>query len=72
MSDYSFADLYLFYVLIYIVSQKSVNLKYSLLLVSMFSFKPASQFEERYHSVVSWALNMDSLTSNNFYKFSKQ
>jgi hypothetical protein len=35
------------------VAQESLNLKHSLVLTGMFSFKPASQFEERYHSVVS-------------------
>jgi hypothetical protein len=30
----------------------------------MFRFKPASKFVERYHPVVSCALNMEDLISN--------
>jgi hypothetical protein len=37
-----------------------------------FKFKPASQFVKRYHSVVSCAMNMGDLISNNVHKFSKQ
>jgi hypothetical protein len=37
-----------------------------------FRFKPASQFVERYHSVESYAINMEDLISNKFYKFSMQ
>jgi hypothetical protein len=47
----------------YRVDQKSVNLKYSLVLTGMFRFKTASQFVERFHSPVGCALNMESLTS---------
>jgi hypothetical protein len=53
------------------VGQKSVNLKYSLILTEMFRFILASQFVDRYHSVVSCALNMEGLISNNFCKLSK-
>jgi hypothetical protein len=52
------------------VAQKSVNLKHSLVVTGMFRFKPATQFVERYHSVVSCALNTEDLISNNFCKFS--
>jgi hypothetical protein len=40
------------------VAEVSVNLKYSLVLTGMFRFKFAGQFVERYHSVVSRALNL--------------
>jgi hypothetical protein len=40
-------------------AQKSVNLKYSVVSTGMFRFKPASQFVEWYHSVVSCALDME-------------
>jgi hypothetical protein len=43
---------------LYRVAQNSVSLKHSLLLTGMIRYKPASQFVERYHSVVSGALNM--------------
>jgi ABC-type Na+ transport system ATPase subunit NatA len=52
--------------------QKSVNLKYSLVLTGMLRLKPASQHVQRYHSVVSCALNMEELISKNVCKFSKQ
>jgi hypothetical protein len=55
----------------YTVAQKSVNLKQSVILTGILKFKPASQFLERYHSVLSRALNMEDLNSNNFCKFSK-
>jgi hypothetical protein len=55
----------MFYAL-YRVAQKTVNLKYFLLLTGMFGFKLASQFSERYHSVVSCAPHMEDLVSNNF------
>jgi hypothetical protein len=54
--------------LIYRVDQNSVNLNHSVVLKGMFTFKPASQFAERYHSIVSCALNMDNPISNNFCK----
>jgi hypothetical protein len=50
----------------------SVNLKYSLVLTSMFRFKRANQFVERYHSFVSCALNMEDLISNNVNSVSKK
>jgi hypothetical protein len=53
------------------MTQKSVNLKHSLVLTGMFRFKPGSQFAERYHSVVSRALNMGDVISNYFSKFNK-
>jgi hypothetical protein len=36
---------------------------YSLILTRMFGFKSNSQFVERYHSVVSYALNIEDLIS---------
>jgi hypothetical protein len=33
----------------------------------MFRFKPASQFVERCHSLMSYALNMEDLISNSLY-----
>jgi hypothetical protein len=50
---------------------QNVKLKYSLALMGMFSFKNSGQFVKRYHSVVSCALNMDDLISNNSGKLSK-
>jgi hypothetical protein len=47
--------------------QKSVNLKYSLVLTEMFIFKPTSQFVKCHHSVVSCALNVEYLISNKFF-----
>jgi hypothetical protein len=47
------------------------KLKYYLVLTGKFRFKIASQFVERYYSVVSCAFNMEDLISNNFRKFSK-
>jgi hypothetical protein len=38
----------------------------------MFKFKHASHFTERYNVIVSYALAMEDLISNNFCKFSKQ
>jgi hypothetical protein len=52
------------------VAQKSVNPKHSLVVTGMFRFTPASQYAERYRSVVSCALNMEGLISDNFCKFS--
>jgi hypothetical protein len=40
--------------------------------MGMFTFKPANQFVERYQSVMSYALNMEDLISNNFSKFSNK
>jgi hypothetical protein len=51
------------------MAQKSVNLKHSLALTGMFRIKPASQFVERYHRVVSCASNMEDLIPNSFRKF---
>jgi hypothetical protein len=51
--------------------QKLVNLKYSRLVTGVFTFKPASQFEERHHSVVSYALNMEDPISKNVCKLRK-
>jgi hypothetical protein len=56
---------------VYRVTQVSVNLKHFLILVGMFRLKPASQFVERHHGIVSCALNMKNLSSKNFCKFSK-
>jgi hypothetical protein len=53
------------------MAQKLVNPKHSLVLTEMFEFKPANQFVERYHSVVSYTLNVEDLISNNFCKFNK-
>jgi hypothetical protein len=57
---------------IYWVEQKSANLKHSLVLSGMFTFKPSGQFAERYHSAASYALNMEGLISNIFYKLSNE
>jgi hypothetical protein len=57
---------------IYRVPQKSVNLNHSLVWTGMVRFKPGSQFVERYHSVVSCALNMEDLILNSFRVFSEQ
>jgi hypothetical protein len=46
-------------------------LKHSLVLMGMFRFKPARQLLEEYHGIVSHALNMEDLISNNLYKFRK-
>jgi hypothetical protein len=54
----------------YRVAQKSVNPKHSIMLIEMLRFKPASQFAEHCHSVVSSSLNIASLISKNFSKFS--
>jgi hypothetical protein len=43
---------------VYSAPQKAGNLKYSLLLKGILWFKAASQFIERYHSVVNCVLNM--------------
>jgi hypothetical protein len=43
--------------------------KHSPVLMGMFRCKPASLFVERYHGVVSCALNMEDLISNNFCKY---
>jgi hypothetical protein len=56
---------------IYRVPQKSVNLKHSLVLTRMFTFKRAIQFLERYNSVVSCAFNMEDLILDNFCKSNK-
>jgi hypothetical protein len=47
-------------------AQKSFYLKHFFVLTGMLRFKPVSQFAEEYHSVVSFALNMKNLLSNNF------
>jgi hypothetical protein len=64
---FSFCEL-----IIFRATQISVNLKYSLLLKELLKFEPASKFVERYHSVVSWKLNMEDLTLNNFCKCSNK
>jgi hypothetical protein len=51
------------------VTQKLHKLKYSLVFTGGFRFKPAIQFVEQYRSIVSCALNMDDLISNNCCKF---
>jgi hypothetical protein len=53
-------------------ARKLVNLKHSLVLMGMLRFKPVNQFIEQYHSIMSRALNMEDLISNNFNKLSKQ
>jgi hypothetical protein len=53
------------------IAQKLVPLIYFLALTVMFIFKPASQFVERYHNVVTCALNAEDLISKNVYKFCK-
>jgi hypothetical protein len=59
------------YVAAYRVAQKSVNLKYYLVLTEIFIFKPASQSVERYHSVLACAMKIEYLIFNNFCKFGK-
>jgi hypothetical protein len=56
----------------YRVAQKSVYLKYSVVLTGMFTIKPASQFVEQFHNVVSCALNMEDLISKYFRKLNKK
>jgi hypothetical protein len=51
------------------VTKKSVHQKYSLVLTGMLRFDAASEFVERYHSVVNWALSVEALISNNFCEF---
>jgi hypothetical protein len=53
------------------MAKRSVRLKHSVVLRGMFKFKPESQFVERYHNVVSCALNMAELIIGKFCKFSK-
>jgi hypothetical protein len=48
----------------YRVAQKSVNLKYSLLLKGMFGLLPTYQFVEQYHRIGSSALNVEDLVLN--------
>jgi hypothetical protein len=48
------------------VIQKLVNLKQSLELTGMSISKPAIEFVERYHSVVSCALDMGNLISKQY------
>jgi hypothetical protein len=50
----------------YRVTQKSVNIKHSLISVGMFRLKPASQFVQWHYGIVSCALNMKTLISKNF------
>jgi hypothetical protein len=52
-------------------TQKSVNLKHSLLLTGLSRFKPASQFVERFRSIMSCELNMEDLISKNVCILSK-
>jgi hypothetical protein len=47
--------------------QSGPKVSYPKILMAMYRFKPASQFVERHHSVLSYALNME-----NFCKFSKE
>jgi hypothetical protein len=42
----------------YRVVRKAFNLKHSLVLTGTFRLKPASQFVERYHNVVSFTVNI--------------
>lgn len=44
-------------------AQKSVNLRYSLVIMGMFT---ATEFLKRYHSVLISALNMEDLISKSF------
>jgi hypothetical protein len=55
----------------YRAAQKPVNLKHSLLLTRMFKLKLTSQYVERYHNVMSYALNTEDLISNNFSELNK-
>jgi hypothetical protein len=48
---------------------KSVNLKCSHILTGFFGYKFSSQFAESYHRILSSALNLKNLISNNFGKF---
>jgi uncharacterized membrane protein (DUF485 family) len=48
-----------------------INLKYYVVFVGIFGFKPAGQFVGRHHSVVDCALNMKDVISKSFCKFSK-
>jgi hypothetical protein len=59
-----------FHTVKYRVAQKPVNLKHSLI-NGMVRFKPASQFVELYHSIVSCAFSMKDLILNSFCKFGK-
>jgi hypothetical protein len=49
------------------MAQKSVNLRHSVVLTGMLTFKATRQFVERYHSVVELRIEH----SNNVCKFSK-
>jgi hypothetical protein len=51
---------------IYREAQKPVNLEHSLVLTTMFRFKPASQFVEQYYSFESCLLNTEELISKFF------
>jgi hypothetical protein len=48
------------------VTQKSVNIKYSVVLTGMFKFQNVSQFVERQHSEVSCVLSNEDLIWYNF------
>lgn len=52
----------------YRVAQKSLNLKYSVICTGISIIKFATQFVERYHSVVSRELNMEDFISNSCQK----
>jgi hypothetical protein len=43
------------------MTQKSIDLKYSLALTEVFSFKPARQFVEGQHGDISYVLNVEDL-----------
>jgi hypothetical protein len=46
------------------MAQKSVNQKYSLILMETFRFKAANPFVGWYYGIVSCALNMEDLILN--------
>jgi hypothetical protein len=57
----------LFLVIAYRVAQKSLNLKYSLVLTGMFRLKPSIKFIERHHSLVCFAPKLeDHISKKNF------
>jgi hypothetical protein len=52
----------------YRVAQKSINLKYFVVLMGIFRFKLSTQYIERCHRVVSCALNIKDLNPDDFCK----
>lgn len=56
----------------YRVARKLVNLKHPLALTGMLRFKSVIQFAERYHSVMTCALNLNDLFSIFFCEFSNK